>query len=145
MEFKFNEIDEAKGRAIVKITMGDYYIITKCGSINWLNQEIRNTYKKYKYNKDGVPSTNLYISFIEAIHKKELQYGKIEVLFQSNNGYELLKYELELLIEHFGKRNCKNSNNIPYIPKTVHANKGSNWLKQNEYLNFMKLLKKYNF
>ncbi len=143
MEFKFKEIDQAKGRAIVKVSMGDYYIITKCGSITWLDDEIRSTYRKYL--KSGIPETNLCTAFIEALHKKETRYGQIEVLYQTINGYELLKKELELLMVHFGKRNCKNTNNIPYIPKTVHANKGSNWLKQNEYLNFMRLLKNYEY
>ena len=143
MEFKFKEIDQEKGRAIVKVTMGDYYIITKCGSLNWLDDEIRSTYRKYL--KQGIPESNLYSSFIEAVHKKELKYGTIQVVYQTTNGYDLLKKELEMLIQHFGRRYCKNTNNIPYIPKTVHANKGSNWLKQNEYLNFMRLLKNYDF
>ena len=143
MEFKFKEIDQSKGRAIVKVSMGDYYIITKCGNIAWLDKEIRSTYRKYI--KSGVIETNFYIDFIESLGKTQTRYGQIEVLFQTTNGYELLKKELELLMEHFGKRNCKNTNNIPYIPKTIHANKGSNWLKQNEYLNFMRLLKNYEY
>jgi hypothetical protein len=144
MEFKFKEIDQEKGRAIVKVSIGDYYLITKCGTLAWVDSEMRSVYRKYVH-KMGVPETNLFLPLIEVAYKKELKYGKIEVLFQTTNGYELLKKELELLMEHFGKRNCKNTNNIPYIPKTVHANKGSNWLKQNEYLNFMRLLKNYDF
>ncbi len=143
MEYKYKRLDESKGRVIVKVSFGDFYVITKCGSIDWLIHELNTTLSKYK--KQGVNKDNLYIRFVEKVHKLDFKKGVIEVLYQSDNGYDLLKKELELLIEHYGKRNCMNSNNIPYIPKTIHANKGSNWLKQNEYLNFMKLLKNYEY
>ena len=143
MEYKYKTPDATKGRTIVKVSCGDFYVITKCGSIEWLVSELNTTLSKYK--KQGVNKDNLYIRFIEKVHKLDFKKGVIEVLYQSDNGYDLLKKELELLIEHYGKRNCMNSNNIPYIPKTIHAKKGSNWLKQNEYLNFMKLLKNYEY
>jgi hypothetical protein len=70
---------------------------------------------------------------------------KVEVLFTTINGYEALKYELSLLEEWFGKKECLNKNNIPHIPKTIMAKKGANWLTQNQALNFRKLLTKYDY
>ena len=143
MKFKYQSLDESKGRAIVKVSCGDYYMITKCGAIEWLEKELNKTFSSY--TNQGVHKDNLHLKFIEKCHKLGFNKGVIEVLYQTTNGYDLLKKELELLMEHFGKKNCMNSNNIPYIPKTIHANKGSNWLRQNEYLNFMKLLKNYEY
>jgi hypothetical protein len=145
IEIKYKEIDKKKGRALIKLSFGQYYVITKCGEIGFIDNEIRTMHKRYLHNRDGIPTNGLYFRLIETIYKQELEFGIVEVLLQTTNGYDLLKAELKLLEDHYSKKYCLNSNNIPYIPKTVHANKGSNWLTQNEYLNFMKLLKKYDY
>jgi hypothetical protein len=142
MKFTFKET-KIDGRAMVKITCGEYYVITKCGQLEWLVDELNTTISKYK--KGGILETNIYFALVKKVYKDKILKGSIDVLFQSKNGYEVLKKELETLAECYGKKECLNISNVPYIPKTVHAKKGSNWLKQNEYLNYMKLLKTYNY
>lgn len=131
------------GRNVIKITAGEKFIITKCGGLEWLRKEISSTYGKYQ--RRGIADDNFYIKLIQYCYKNQINKLIFEVVYNDENGYNVLKKELELLQENFGKKDCLNINNIPYIPKTIHAKQGSNWLKQNEYLNFMKLLKNYEY
>lgn len=128
---------------IIKITSRDKFIIFKTVNIEWMISEIQSTYGKY--NRNGVLETNLFYPLIKHVYGHEIHDIKVEILLTTTNGYEALKFELEQLIEHFGTKPCLNKNNIPHIPKTVVAKKGSNWLTQNEALNFRKLLLKYEF
>lgn len=137
------ELLDIKKRHIVKITANEKYIITKCGSVKWLCKEINSSYGKY--NRGGILESNFFYKFIKYCYQNSIKKAVIEPLYSSGNGYNVLKTELEYLTEHFGNSSCLNTNNIPYIPKTIHAKRGSNWLTQNEYLNFMKLLKKYDY
>lgn len=130
-------------RHVIKITCNDKYIITKCGSLEWLCKELSNTFGKYQ--RKGIDANNIYCKFVKYCYDNSIHKVHIECLFSSDNGYDVLKFELDKLSEVFGKKECLNTLNIPYIPKTIHAKKGSNWLTQNQYLNFMKLLKKYEY
>ena len=130
-------------RSVFKIICGEKYFIGKASSIEWLSSELKTTYGKYL--RGGIPETNMFYPVLREYVSKELEELEIEVLFSSDNGYELLKFELEQLIAHYSKPGCLNPNNIPYIPKTTVAAKGSNWLTQNQALNFRKLLKKYSY
>ena len=130
-------------RMIVKVTANDKYIITKCGVLAQLCYTLHQTYRRYC--KNGIWDQDFYFKYVKHCHESQPKKVVIEVLYSDDNGYNILKKELELLQEHFGKKECLNMNNIPYIPKTTHAAKGSNWLKPNEYLNFMRLLKNYDY
>lgn len=145
MEFNYSRNAEIKGRAVVKISAGNWFVITKTGSFKFICDEINAMYKRYAFKREGIRSDSLYFEFVHKCYTLGLTTCKIEVLYQSENGYEILKKELELLVENFGKRYCLNSNNTPYVPKTTRATTGSNWLKPNEYLNFMRLLKTYDY
>lgn len=142
MEFKIKK-KPASGVSIVKLSYGDNFIITKCTSIDWLESEFNKTIGKYR--RGGIPVTNFYFRFIKYLHKVDAKTLNCEVLFNSTNGYKVLKFELAYLMEYFGKQHCLNDNNTPYVPHTASHKSGSKWLKQNEYLNFMKLLKEYNY
>lgn len=128
---------------VFQITIADKYYIGKSSNLLFVKNEIQSTYGKY--NRKGLLETNLFYPIAKEIHKHEKPLVDIKVLFASSNGYDVLKFELQQLSEHFGKQGCLNLNNIPHIPKTVVAKKGSNWLTQNQALNFRKLLTKYNY
>lgn len=129
--------------SILKITCEDKFYIAKTVNPQWMVEEIKTVYGKYLRN--GVLETNLFYPLVKYIYKHEAHKIKVEVLLTTTNGYTALKFELEQLIEHFGKPQCLNRNNVPHIPKTEVAKKGSNWLTQNQALNFRKLLIKYEF
>lgn len=144
-------LKKANNRSVIKIVCGDKYIVTKCGSIEWLCKELDNSISRYRVSVSsksiykGLSKDSLYYKFIKYCIDNDIKELELSVLFSSENGYDVLKFELEFLTINFGKRECLNINNIPYIPKTIHAKKGSNWLTQNQYLNIMKLLKKYEY
>lgn len=129
--------------SILKITCEDKFYIAKTVNPAWMVEEIKNVYGKYQRN--GVLETNLFFPLVKYIYRHEIHKIKVEVLLTTTNGYQALKFELEQLIQHFGKPQCLNRNNIPHIPKTEVAKKGSGWLTMNQSLNFRKLLTKYKF
>ena len=129
--------------SILMLTCGEKYYIAKTANPSWMIDEIKATYGRYL--RDGIHETNLFYPLIRYMHKENNHTLKVEVLFTSTNGYQVLKFELEQLAQHFGNKNCLNKNNVPHIPKTVRAKKGSNWLTVNEELNFRRLLKKYEY
>ena len=141
----------ARNISVIQIICEGKFLITKTVGLSyledftdpWLVKELKSVYGKYQ--RGGIAETNLYYPLIRLAYKMEHPKLKIEVLYTTTDGYEALKYELTLLEQWFGKPECLNRNNIPYIPKTTHAKKGSNWLTQNQMLNFRKLLKKYEF
>lgn len=129
--------------SILKITCEDKFYIAKTVNVGWMVDEIKSVYGKYQ--RAGVLETNLFYPLVRYIYSHEIHKIGIEVLLSTTNGYAALKYELEQLSQHYGKPSCLNKNNIPHIPKTMVAKKGSNWLTQNQALNFRKLLTKYEF
>lgn len=128
---------------IIKITVRDKFMIFKTVNLEWMVEEIKKVYGKY--NRKGIDESNLFFPLIKRIYGHEIHDIVIEILFTTTDGYQALKFELEQLMRFFGKEECMNRNNIPHIPKTVVAAKGSNWLTQNQALNFRKLLTKYNY
>lgn len=129
--------------SILHISCGEKFYIAKTANVSWMIDEIRSVYRKYL--DKGVLETNLFYPLVKYMYSKTIDTIRIEVLFISTDGYKVLKFELEQLEQHFGTKNCLNLNNVPHIPKTKLAKKGSNWLTQNEALNFRKLLTKYNY
>lgn len=141
-------IEDHTGRrniSILRLGCGDKFLITKSANPEWMVKEIVTTYNKYLKKDSGIYETNLFFSLLKYSYTHEYPIIVVEVLFTSTDGYQVLKFELEQLVQHFGSSNCLNTNNIPHIPKTVLAAKGSNWLTQNQALNFRKLLTKYNY
>ena len=89
----------------------------------------------------------MFLPLIEYMHKRNINVVKVDMLIHSENGYAILKEELKQLREHFGSPRCLNPNNEPIMPQWKAPKKEGergtfNWLTQNEYLNFKKLLKK---
>lgn len=132
-------------RCVFKITIGEKFYIGKTSNLLFTKTELQKVYGKYVRRDVGVLETNLFYPLAKEIFKHEKAVVVIEVLFASENGYSILKFELEQLAEYYGQKNCLNQNKIPHIPKTIVAKKGSNWLTQNEALNFRKLLTKYEY
>jgi hypothetical protein len=137
-----NELGQ-RNKYVLRLSCGEKFYIAKTINYSWMIEEIKKTYSKYL--KVGIPENNLFYPLIRHLYKHEISTIKVEVLFASTNGYQVLKFELQQLADHFGKKDCLNQNNIPHIPKSMRAKKGSNWLSVNEELNFRKLLKNYSY
>lgn len=131
--------------SVLRLGCGDKFLITKSANPTWMIGEIKTTYSKYLKKDLGIYETNLFFPLLKYSYTHEFPIIVVEILFTSTDGYQVLKFELEQLMQHFGSKECLNTNNIPHIPKTVMAAKGSNWLTQNQGLNFRKLLTKFTY
>jgi|688.fasta_scaffold1028970_2 hypothetical protein len=137
-----NNIDYTKypNPCLVKITAGNRFLIVKTKNLAWLFTELNKMQKKYV--AQGVNKTNTYLPLIEHLYRRKLNEVSTEVLLHTENGYDILKMELELLREHYGTERCLNINSEPYIPAWNPKEKSFNWLTQNQLLNYYKLVKK---
>lgn len=129
---------------VVKIKVGDRFYIGRSVGFKFLSDEMRKVYADYNY-RAGVYENHLYYPIVKYMHTSGIETAEVEVLFKSENGYEVLKEELNQLIKNFTKKRCLNANNVPYIPKEFTTKTKSKWLTQNEWLNFKKLIKQYDF
>lgn len=130
------------GRTVVKVKAGDKFVITKTGNIEWLCRELSTSLARYINNQ--LPKDNLYYKLSKYIFDYGINDIKIEFLFNSENGYEILKFEQDQLDKDHKKKGCLNLYRTAYMPRTKNP-EGipiSLWLKVNESLNFYKLLKK---
>lgn len=135
---------EEQPKCVIKIAVGGKYFIGRSLNFEFIDRELRDVLKRYKY-KQGVWETNLFYPVVKYIVDKSIEFVQVEILFKSESGYEILKEELRQLELNFGKRNCLNQNNIPHVPKFKTAKSTSKWLTHNEFLNFKKLLSKYDY
>ena len=130
--------------SVVKIKVGGKIYIAKTHNQIWLANELVNMYGKYQ--RELLKEDNLYYPVIKYAVSKGIQEIYFETLYSNVSGYRVLVYELEMLAKYFGKRNCLNANNVPYVPKTNYERPGAyTWLQRNEELNYTKQLKKWDF
>lgn len=132
---------------IVKVKVGGKFYIAKTHNIKWFEHELRRELDKIMLDSFAKPN-KLYQPIIEYAISKDYPIV-IELIYSNVSGYKAMKYELELLAKHYGKKNCLNENNIPHIPKTPITSplkpNGYTWLSVNDEINFRKLLKKYEY
>ena len=132
-----------RNKSVIQFVIGDKFLITKTVNPEWTIEELKRTFGKYL--RGGISEANMFYPLVKYLYKQESKAVRVDFLFTSTSGYEVLKKELELLVEHFGSKGCLNPNNVPYVPKTTAQHKGSDWLTPNEMMNFSKLLKKYEY
>ena len=134
------ETDQLK--AVIKINVGKYYYISRAITFKFIKDELTKTYAQYKYSREGAYTDHLYFPIVVKMVEKAIETVSFEIVFTSQSGYEVLKEELKLLQESFGKKMCLNANSIPYVAKFKTPKSTSKWLTHNEFLNFKKLLSK---
>lgn len=130
------------GRTVVKVKAGDKFVITKTGNIEWLCRELSSSLARYADGK--LPKDNLYFKLISYIFDYGVKDITIEFLFNSENGYQVLKFEQDQLDKLKKKKTCLNRDRTAYMPRTKNPEgiPVSLWLTKNQSLNFYKLLKK---
>lgn len=128
---------------VFKIVAENKFYIARTSNFNFFDEEIRKTHRRYSVG-NGIPETNQYYNLIKYMVSKGCEKLEVELLFTDESGYKVLKNEIEQLSIHYGKSNCANMNNVPNVPKFKTGENSNKWLTRNEYLNFMKLLKKYD-
>jgi hypothetical protein len=124
-----------------KLFVGRKYYIVKTKSIQWIERHLNTLLKAY--NSNGMDAKDLYFPIVKQIHNTGYYDVQIEFIMQSDNPYEVIKAEFLELQDHVGKSLCLNKNKEPYMPKYNTVTKMHGWLTVNQYLNYKRLVKKY--
>jgi len=122
---------------VYKLWYDNKYIIEKCKNlpisvsklVKGLNCFIKNT-------PHGRDPKNLAYDFFKYILWNEGKSLSIEVLFTSNNPYQLLKREQQELYASKNDENCLNKSFDAYIPIFTQVNGEKSWINRGYYLNF---------
>ena len=114
-------INEATGSCIYKLYYGDRYIIHRAS--NSLQGSLFNIIRAYSYfkgyanvHKETSDKKDYYFAFYNFIRRNKGKELRVEVLFESDNFYDLLVFEHRTLEENFSYKKCLNANISSYIP-----------------------------
>ena len=128
-------------KCVCRINYGDKYVISKLKHLNQGLDRIENALNAYirggKNNHSG-----LYYHLFEHVMQNPGLKFKVEVLLESENGYELLKKEQTELDLGRKDPNFLNNQTVAYIPEYDPDKEMYGWLTKNEVLNFRKWLKR---
>lgn len=108
-----------------------YFILGGGGSGN------KNTGEGHK-QWDG--KNSFYFKFYQWVKDNPSIETRIDVLFESEDGFELLKFEQQELDKSIKDKNCLNSNVQAYIPKFREKTNSYGWITIEEQIKFTKYL-----
>ncbi len=90
--------------------------------------------------KEGTTNNTFYWQFYTYMQHNPNLNGRIEIILESNNAYQLLKAEEMALEKAIKDRNCLNNNVHAYIPKKKKDGMYG-WIKPTWVLNYKRFLK----
>lgn len=140
---------EVKG-CVFKLYYGEKYIISMGRSLAWPIKTIQADIDRYSENMDSAKSKErLYWKFCRYVKlAKEREY-RIEVLFESENPYQLLQRCQIELDNSKDDTNCLNTFFEPYLSKRIQTaprylkgrkykdgTENISWINRGHYLNF---------
>lgn len=154
MPFVIPNIDTETESCVYKLSYGDRYIIAKgktlAGSIFLFE-------KGYAYfllggggtgnevsgtgHKEGEGKNTFYFKIYKYIKEHPNLEFNLQVLLESNNGYQLLKTEQLELNKAIRDKKCLNSNIEAYIPQYRTKTKSYGWISNGYVHAFKKFLK----
>ena len=128
---------------VVKIKVGNRFYIGRSVGFHFLRDELKKCFIQYKHRPDGLSVEHLYFPIVKYMVASGEETATVEILFKSENGYQVMKEELNQLIANYEKKRCLNANRFPHIPAFKTSKSTSKWLTHNEWLNFKKLVNQY--
>lgn len=157
--FGINEIPVDIEACVYRLWYSDKYVIAKgknlAGSIFLIQKGLAYFFAgggkvgndsvagiKGEGHKEGQGKNTFYFQFYSFIKANAGREWKVEVVFESDNGYQLLKREQIELAAAIKDKKCLNSNVEAYIPKfRPKTAMYGDWIKPAHVLNFKKFLK----
>lgn len=131
---------------IYKLYYGKKYVIVKGKTLSGSIYLIEKGYANFITAWGGVKGkecddvNSYYKKFYIYIHKNPKLQFKIEVILESNNGYELLlKEHIELNLSMHDKK-CLNNNVESYVPKFREKTQSYGWLSKQDVDSFNEFL-----
>lgn len=139
-KFRING-DTVCGSCVVKIEYAGKFITAKFkrqpSGLKSIENAINAHDRGGKNNPEGI-----YYYFIAHVVANPGRKFKVNTLLETENGYQLLKMEQQLLDENRGNPDYLNSQTTAYIPEFDESTGMYGWLKPQEVLNFRKMIKK---
>ena len=133
------DIDYSVKGCVFKLFWGEKYVIIKC---HLLARAKTNIETSLSYHLKTGMHDKLYEKFFDYIKSHPFYSFSVEILFQSDNPYQLLVHEQIELDKAKQDHNCMNTSFDAYVPKKIQGNRKA-WVNRGHYLNFMQWLKKY--
>ena len=129
---------------VYKLWYADRYVVIKCKTMWRSRQNIEiNLGYFLKNTPKARRKDNLYYELFSYIIDNPDCEFKIDVLFESNNPYQLLKTEFLELRRAKSDPKCLNNYFEPYIPHNTNKKGCSTWINKGYYLNFMNWKRKF--
>ena len=126
---------------VVKLTAGRKYMITRCKNLYGFTKILRAAYRKAE--RGSMEKGELYYHFCTWLVSKKDKRITIDILFESNSGYEILVEERTQLIPSLKSSYCLNNNVEPYIPVFNESTGMYGWFTKGDILNYNNWVKKY--
>jgi hypothetical protein len=141
------------GHSVFKFYYGEKYVIGMgsylMGAINMIIGDIG---RKARGKKSASGESRLFLIFSDYVNLNPGQQFKIEILFQNESAYQILKRCQEELDDAIADANCLNSFFYPFVSKRVQTPKLywnkmmirrvdlRYWINRGHYLNYRKWL-----
>lgn len=146
--------DPETGSCVYKLFCGKKYVVVKGNNLAGSVFLIEKGYAAFlaagggsgkkkggigQKESDGV--NTYYFKFYKHLKSNPTLPLQVEVIFESDNAYQLLKREQIELTKAFKDKNLLNNNITSYIPKYRSEKKMYGWIPRMSVLNFKKFLK----
>lgn len=157
--FDIDSIPVDIGSCVYRLWYGDMYVIVKgknlAGSVFLIQKGMAYFFagggrvgkdtpagKPGEGHKEGQGKNTFYFQFYSHVKTSPTLEWKVEVIFESDNGYQLLKREQQEIDASIRDKRCLNSNIVAYIPKfRAKSALYGDWIKPTHVLCFKKFLK----
>jgi hypothetical protein len=116
---------------------GRKFVVVKCKDSMQSLKRIENSLNAFI--RGGVNDKNgLYFHLFNYVQQNPNKKFKVQYLFESENGYELLKKEQEELDKNKHNPSCLNNQIEAYVPNYNEETEMYGWITKQEVLNFRK-------
>ncbi len=118
------------GNGVYQIYYDRVYIIVKALSIYQSLKALQKSMNQFlKKSPSAIKPKNLYWKWFDYIERHPDKAFRIKILFESNDGYKLLKFENHAIKKGLKTKVCLNKRNKgAYIPKWNPEKKMFNWI-----------------
>lgn len=142
---------------IYKLYYGPYYVIIKGKTLTGSIYLFERGYAAFMAAGGGIGrgkqlggkgqeewegKNTFYYKFYKMIYYNPGFEFKVEVLLESNDGYQLLKHEEIELSKCIRDKKCLNSNVTAYIPKFRKSTNSYGWISKRQVADFRRFLSK---
>lgn len=118
---------------VFKLFWGEKYVIVKCKMFARAKTNIETSL--FYHLKTGMHD-RLYEKFFDYIKSHPFYEFQLQIIFKSDNHYQLLVHEQEELDKSKDDNNCMNTTFMAYVPKGIQGKRKA-WINRGDYLNFM--------